>query len=891
MRYYSLILFLLSSLISYSQSINGIVLDGKTKDPISQASVRILAPKDSAYITGTATSDNGKFALNLSQGEYILEISYLSYIKYSQSLQLSDKKQTIDLGVISLKETNIRLTEALIVSTTPAIFVKGDTIEYNATAYTVEEGAMLKDIIKKIPGIEINAAGQLIANGKPITKILVDGKEFFGNNLRIALENLPASMIKKLQLFKEESEISKITGFKSNANNEQVLNLVVKDELKQSMFGDMRAGYGTDNRYANQFNGNYLIDETLYSAIGNINNVTDDFEYSAGSSQYDGITKRQDLGFSFSSQRSKSLKVDGEALYEYNNNLYELDSSTRSFISSGDRMSIQSSSTESISKKLSGSLRLRWTPDSLTTAAAQLKMVTSNNDDINKSSSKSYQIGSKDTTSGWSDYNTNNNLFNLYASFMIGRKLNKKGRNISMSVDGTLRGGNSTGTNLSRTAYQGLSVTKYLDQELDITNRMNNWNVSISYVEPLGKNNSIMLTYNMMKDYTASDRNTYRRDGEGEYTVIDPSYTRNSKVDNETQLFSAVFQSVKDKLEYSVGVNINPLASKSKVLIVDSIIEDQTQKVVNWSPTFRLTYKPSNSSSFDFSYSGNTEQPTLKQLSTDTIIINPLYQSYGNPNLRSSYTNNVSLYFLKSDYGKGSFLSLSTGGSYVVDKIVDYTITDEQGNTKSTQQNVNGNWSGNFDFTFSTPLKNKKINVSNTIYSYYYRQIGFSNGLKNTTHTLTSGQSFRIGYSSDNFDQILLTSFSYTLTKNRDYMDVKNYMVKSSSNLKLPLQFSIQNDISLTYNSGYSSDFKKSELLWNASLAKLILKSKGVLKLQCYDILKQRNNVMRVPAANYVSDTRTNMIGRYFMLSFIYKFNIFKGGSDTASNAETISMP
>lgn len=872
------------SLLSYAQSVSGIVEAEKDREPVGHASVRILNEKDSTYITGAATSEKGTFNIKLSKGRFILEISYLSYKAYHKNFTLTDENPHLDLGVIKLKENSILLNEAQVVATPPDITVKGDTIEYNALAYTVGEGAMLLDLVKTIPGIEVDSKGQLMANGRPITKILVDGKEFFGNNLKIALENLPASMINKLQLFKEQSELAQITGIKNTGSNEQVLNLVVKEELKRSFFGDIKAGYGSDGRYSNQVNGHYMIDENLYSVIGNMNNVTNDFEYSGGGSgQYDGITKTEDMGFTFSSQQSKKVKIEGNVLFESNNNRFEMESNTRYFIPTGDRMSTQSSSTTSIRKDLSTRMRLLWTPDSLTTISSRISMNTSNNDDINRSNSKSYQINQPDSTLGWSNYFTDNNAFNINGTFMVGRKLNNKGRNISMSLSATLRGNNSTGSNLSNTIYQESGVNKILDQELDNTNRLKNWNIALMYVEPLNKDNSLIVSYNARRENSVWDKNTYKRDGEGEYSKIDKEYTRNTKSDYLTQRLSFNLQSVKNKFEFNLGISIDPTSSKSKIMVVDSIIEDQTQNTINISPTFRLTYSPKNSMSLDFSYSGNSEKPTLKQLSPDTVIINPLYKMYGNPNLKGSFTNNVSIYFLKSNYEKGSFLTVSAGGSYVLGKIVDYTETDNQGNTRSTYRNVDGNWSGNFNFTFSTPLKNKKFTVSNTFYSYYYRNIGFSNGVKNITHSLTSGESVRVGYRSDKIEQSLSAGLMYTLTRNKEDMNIRNYSLNSSSNIKFPYRITLQNEIGYTYNNGYSKDFKKSELLWNASLAKSILKNKGTIKVQCYDILKQRNNISRVPAANYVSDTRTNMIGRYLMLSFIYKFNIIKGGSGNES--------
>lgn len=887
MRYILLLILSFVSIFSQAQSVEGIVRDSMKNEPVSYASVRLLNPQDSSFIVGAITADNGRFRISSSIGEYLLEISYMGYNRHRELIKFSDKREKIDLGIIYLSEIDYTLIEAVVTAQVPDIIVRGDTIEYNADAYKVREDALLQDLIRLLPGVDVSADGKLMANGKIINKILIDGKEFFDNDIELALKNLPASMINKLQIFKEESETSKITGFK-DGNEQQVINLTVKEGYKHRIFGEARTGVGTDNRYSHKLSSQFMIDDNQYALIANSNNVTDDFEYSGLSGQYDGITKNQNIGFNFNTQKNEKLRVGGNIKYEYNDNLYEMDSYTRNFIETGDRINEQSSSSQSIRRDLRIGTNVRWMPDTLTTVYARITIGTGTNDDIRHDTSKSYIESQRDTTSGKTDYQTGGDTHNLNGSFMFGRKLNDKGRTFSFTLNGALRGSNNNGTNQSTTFYQGVGQTKLIDQILNIDNTSNSWGIMASYVEPIAKGKSIQLSYSYRTEKSDRDRLTFRRDGEGEYTTIDTAYTRNSTSKFISQRINLSFQSIKEKFEYTVGLNLDPSYSYSKSSVGDSIIEEQKQNVVNYSPTLRFSYKPQSNTTFDFDYFGSIEQPSLRQLSSDTIIVSALSKIYGNPELKPSYQHSVNMYFQKSDYEKGSFFTITAGGNYTMNKIVDYTITDDLGNTQSTYKNVNGNWGFNGGLIFSTPLKNKKITIDNSSYGYLMRNIGFSNGLKNVTKNLTFSESFSINYRSEKFTQRIQVNLSYNITRNnlpgQENLNVGNYGLKSSTHWTLPYDFNMQNEISYTRNSGYADNFKKSELLWNLSLSKQFLKKKQAsVKIQCYDIFNDRNGVLNITSGNYYSQTRTNMLKRYFLFSLSYKFNINpKGGtSDT----------
>ncbi len=896
MRYLYLLLFIFTTLSTVAQTVEGnpsgyvqgSVYDSITKDPIPFVTVRLLNEADSSYIKGVATNEKGNFKLSVTTGKYILEASFLGYKRFLQNFNISTQNPGYSFGNIYLVENTIQLKDAIVEAKVPDILVKGDTIEYNATSYTSQESDMLQDIIKNMPGVEIDAQGNISANGKPVKKILVDGKEFFGNDIPMALANLPANMIKKLQLYKEESETAKVTGFKDK-DPDQVLNLVVKEELKQSIFGEVKAGYGSDDRYANKAITNYMRNDNQVSLVGEMSN-TNDNGYPMGMDN--GIEKNKNLGANIYLQPSEKIRVGGSIRYANNDNLMETKTNTQTFLSSGDRFSKQDASYRSKRENANLGMNLQWKPDSLTTIFARSYISLNNTKNIQSSTNLSY-VAEKDTTSGYSNSQSKGDGYNINNFVTIGRKLNDKGRTVSLTFNNSIRKDNSKGSSYSRTTYSEGKDDKIIDQQNKTDNNTSNYTLSLSYVEPLGKDHRLQFAYSYGVNNSERMRDVRKKDGAGNYTILDTAYARNTENRYVNQNISLNFQTTKEKYNYTIGLSIDPSYSRSKVSVADSIIENLKQNVINFSPTLNFSYQPNDQTSLDLSYSGSTSQPGITQLSADTVIVSALSKYYGNPNLKPSYSNNFNVYYRKSDYASNRYMMLSGGFNYTFNNIVDYTMIDDLGNSTNTYRNVSGNMGANINFIFNTPLRNKKFTVDNSTYANYYKNIGYTNGEEAKTHNIVLSEKVSGKFKIDKLETRLELGMTYNITKNNlsnvQDRNTSNYNIQHSVLWKLPCDFSIQNFLNMTYYAGYGDDFKKKEILWNASVSKLFLKKKrGTLKVEFYDILNDRNNLSRYVSSNYMSDSRTNSINRYFMFSFSYKFNIIKskGKSDDSDMNE-----
>ncbi len=892
MRPILIILLFCFSLSVIAQSVSekdgyvaGTVLDKNDNEPIYGAIISLLQPGDSTFIQGTTTDSIGQFRLKLDNGRYILTAYYMGYKKRAFNIESTNEKPDVRLGNIIFEDNAILLGEAIVVGDLPPIVVKGDTIEYNSESFKPDENAYLRDLINNIPGMEVDEHGNITANGKPVVKILVDGKEFFGNDIPLALANLPANMIKKLQLFKDESESAKITGFKDNGND-QVLNLVVKDELKKSIFGKAIGAYGSDDRYKVDFNLNYMRNETQATLLGRTSNVTN-----SPMNMNNGEDKERSLGTSFYLNPVENMKLGIYSRISENDHLTESKSNTQTYLENGDRFSKQAMRNNSKNDGFDFGFNFIWEADSMTTIFARSNIGLRKDENENKSQGISYTLGESDTT--FTSYNTltKGDGYNVNSSITAGRKLNSEGRAVSLTFDQSTRDNNNKGTNNSLTEYVGPSAKPHiqLDQRTKTDSKSDSYGFAFSYVEPITDNNLLQFSYNYNKMTSDNDRNTWKKDHIGNYTVLDSAYTRKTTNKYITQNIGLEFQSTKEKYNYTIGFSVDPSSSKSNVWLLDSLIDEVKQNVVNYSPSFRFSYNPTSSSSLDVNYFGSTSQASSSQLSADTTIINASNKYYGNPDLKPSYNNTLDISYQKSDYEVGSFIFVSAVFDYTFNQIASYSIIDVLGNTENTYRNVNGNLSANLSGSYNTPLKNKKFTVSTSMSVNYTRSVGFTNEKKAITNNYVIGDNLMGKFKSKLFETITRIGATFNIAKNNLSEDNEQntaiYTLQNQSTLNLPYDISLHSNVRYTLYSGYGDEFKKNEILWNMSVSKKFLKGKkGLLKFEIFDILNDRNNLSRVVTSGYSSDTRTNSLNRYFLVSFSYQFNIFKGGKDNNGN-------
>lgn len=900
------IFLILSIFTAFSQnntSVNGKIIDKDTKEAVPQANIRILQQRDSAYVNGVATDTHGNFSVNIAKGKYIMQVTYIGYNHAYRNIDVTGSSNKMNLGTIELATDNILLDAAIVTAKAPEILVKGDTLEFNADSYKVAESAVLEDVLKKMPGVEIDSEGKITVNGREVKKIMIDGEEFFSDDPKVASKNLPAKMVDKLQVLDRLSDMAQMTGF-DDGEEETIINLTVKPGMKEGLFGNAFAGYGSNQRYEANAMINYMKDKDQYTFLGGINNTNNAGFTDFSSTMFggmrgggrgrrfmggDGITKSANAGLNFSKQAGDKLKIGGNIRFGNTDNNTISKVHTLNILNNGNTIDNENSVSNSLSNNFNMDLRFEWKPDTLTDIIFRPSASIYNNRRSEVGDFFSVGEISGDTINfGNSQYNSKGNGKEIGGRLDASRKLSNTGRVLSFQFRGNLSDSENTGANKSNTFYNGTSADDIIDQQFTNRNDAKSWRGYVSYVEPIGNKNFIQLAYTFRQNISESDKDTRIKDTDNNYTILDKDYSKRLENNFTRQEIELNFQSIRDKYDYRLGFSVQPSTSKSKTFVGDSLINPFEQKVINYAPMAQFNYRWSKQHNLRIRYFGDTDQPTVEQLSPVVDVSNPLNITYGNPNLKPSFQHRLHVRYQNFNPEKGASMALFSNFSYLTNDIVASTIINQEtGKRVTTYENVGGNWSGNMRFMFNMPLKNIKYSIFSMSFVSYNNTNGFVNNEKNLSRRTNLFQVLGLNYRSDIFDLTLRGNINFNKVNNsilaQQNQEYLNYGGMGSTTIYLPWDMSIESDISYRANSGYSDGFSQQEWLWNASIQKQLFKQKnGTLRFKIYDILQQKSNISRSVTANYIRDTTTNALTSYFMFHFVYKFNIFKGGATQA---------
>lgn len=912
-----MLLMILFSPMAFAQqsgvNVTGSVVEQGSDTPIEQATVRLLNVKDSAMVRGVVSARNGSFTLkNVKKGSYLLHITFIGYDPLYQPLQITGKKNPVNVGKLELSDGAIELGEAVVIGKAPEVTVRNDTVEYNADSYKVTEGSVLEDLLKKMPGVEIDSEGKITVNGKEVKKVMVDGKEFFSDDPKVASKNLPAKMIDKLQVLDKKSDMAQMTGF-DDGEEETVINLTVKPGMKQGWFGNAYGGYGSKDRYEGNAMVNRFVNNDQITFMGGANN-TNNMGFSdlastmfsgmgggggrrGGFGAGSGITSSGNAGLNFSKEfKPDKLTLGGNTRYSHSDNDAR-SKSDRQNILPGDSSSYDNSEAMSRTKSdnFGVDFRLEWKPDTMTQLIFRpsFSLSHSMNDNFSDATTLDNERDTVNTNKS-SNYSESNG-YNLNASIDFSRKLNNKGRVFSATLSGGNSDSYSDGMNRSDIVYFNQTdalKNSIIDQRSRYDNKGFNYRAYVSWVEPIGHNNFIQATYSISQRKQEALKNVYNQDADGIYNVLDSAYSQSYRNNFISQRASLSFKSQRAKFNYTIGLNLDPSYSSSENFVGDTTLSKITRKVVNLSPMAQFNYMFDKRTNLRIMYNGRTSQPSMTQLQPVADISDPTNITIGNPDLNPRYTNNVFIRFQQFTPEKQRAFMIMANGSYIINDIVSYTSYNQETGVKTTTyKNVNGNYSGNVRMMLNTPLKNKKFSINSMTMASFANSNGYINEEKNTNRNLILSERGGIDFRSSYLDLGVNGNIRYNATSNslqkENNQNTFNYGAGGYTTIYLPLNFKIESDVNWSTNSGYGDGFKQNEVLWNASASKSFLKNnQGTLRFKIYDILQQRSNISRSVTASYIQDSEYNTLGSYFMVHFIYRFSIFKGGA-SASDVKT----
>lgn len=910
------------SATAYSMVIRGTVVD-EDGVPVEGASVRLLQARDSSFVAGVATNSKGNYSFpNLKSGRYIVQTKFIGYKDNFTNVNL--QKSNVKLDTVRLSSGGVLLGEVSVVGVRTPIKVMEDTIEYNADTYKTQPNAVVEDLLKRLPGVEVGSDGKITANGKEVSKILIDGKEFFSDDPKVASKNLPVNMIDKLQVVDRKSDLARLTGV-DDGEDETVINLTVKKGMKNGYFGTIEGGYGTDSRYKGSFNINRFWNENQITLLGNFNNINElGFTDSNGNrfrrfGGSNGINTSKALGLNFNVGNGEKLRVGGDIMYS-NTDRKSYQTQNRQYLFA-DSTSFQDSWSAKRDKghNVRGDFRIQWNPDSFNTIDFRPNFSYNMNKSASVDSTMIYagDASRSQVSKTFNDSRSRGNSFEYGASLIYSHKFrNKPGRSFSVNLrysHSNVRE-HSDAYSFSRFFLLNDSIDLYDQYEFGHT-WSDNASARLTWTEPIGdvKNgNFLTFAYRAQYRWNNSDRMVYDHPViypddpaagsmpwiDYENLVFNDSLSNRFRNDYFNQDIRVGFKHVSSTHNIDVGLSLVPQMSKSENLISDAK-SIPTRWVWNFAPFLRYRYKMGRSRSIVLNYMGRSSQPSMTQLQPVADYSNPMNIIVGNPNLDPSFTHSLRLRF--QDFNMASQRSIMVMGDFsaVQNSIVSKTTYNAQtGGQTTTYVNVNGAWSGRLMAMLSQPLRNKNWQVSAHTFAMYNQSIGFNNGDRNRSSAISVNFMPAIAFRPENLELELRPRYTiqHTMntlqTKNSGNMTIHNYGGTFSGYYYTPIGIILNTDLSYTATSGYSQGYDKKEWMWNASISYQLLRNKSLtLSLKAYDLLQQKSNISRTATANYISDISYNDLTRYFMFTVSYKFNTFGKGKEPTSRGGGFDGP
>ncbi len=902
--------FLLILIAAFAMSafkIEGTIVD-MDGEPLARAAVRILAVKDSSLVKGAVANDNGRFVIeNLRKGQYLLEASYVGFTNAVTPIKVDKDKNT---GRIVLKENAEVLNDVTVTGIRTPIRVAEDTVEFNADSYKTQPNAVVEDLLKRLPGVEVDADGKITHNGREIKKILVEGKEFFGDDPTVASRNVPVDMVEKLQVVDRKSDLARLTGV-DDGDDEVVINLSVKPGMETGgWFGNAEAGYGTDNRYkASVFAQKFWGEGNQLTFLGGLNNVNDLGFSDGGNGRFrrfggtNGITTSKSLGVNFNIGNGEIFRVGGDVMYS-NSKRDTRTKQNRQYLFT-DSSSFYDSQRYALDKgnNISANFRMQWKPDSFNTFEFRPNM------SLNFSDSKSSDVSNtfaghrnSDEVGAQVNRNTNNQLSHGDSYEFGGRLIynhnfkQRRGRSFSVFVNYRFSNVREKTNTYSEIMYYLLNRDSIYDQYENNRTWSNQVSSRISWTEPIGdvkKGNFLTLAYSLSYRWNNADKITYGRPTdlpEDLLFSLDPlpqdvaidSLSNRFRNNYMNQDIRFGFKHVSKTQRLDVGISFVPQMSKS-IDLINSAKNIPERWVWNYAPYLRYNWKMTKTRSMNINYNGRSSQPSMTQLQPVADMSDPLNIVQGNPNLDPSFSHNINFRFQDFNQPAQRALMVMVNGSMTQNAIVSRTeFNKETGGKYTTYENVNGIWNVNGFTMVSFPLANKQFTINNHFGGGYNRSVGYSNGLKNTSGSLNVNESFGIAWRPDNLELEVRPRYSMQYITNSvqktNNRTVHAFGGRFSGTYYAPFGIVLSTDLNYTANRGYGAGYNTNEWMWNASISYQMLKSKNlVLSVSAYDLLQQRSNVQRQVNSQYIQDALYNSLTRYFMASVSYKFNTFKG--------------
>jgi hypothetical protein len=899
-------------------TVKGLAFDTISKQPVAAATITVLEKKDSSLVTFTMTGNDGHFELKgIANGEYRLMVTHVNYHNSNIYFTISDNNKNAELGNIVMNDKSKVLAEVILKNEAPPITLINDTIQYNAASFKVQPNANAEELLKKLPGVKVEKDGTIKAQGEKVQKVLVDGKEFFGNDPKIATKNLPADAVDKVQVYDKQSDQAQLTGF-DDGNSEKTINLKLKKDKKKGMFGKVNAGVGNKERYEGKFNVNSFKGARQFSAIGmgnntnaegfsfmdilnftgelarmqrggggNINiNISGDDAAAMGvnpGGRNSGINTAWGGGLNYNNIIGTKLDFQSNYFYNRYNPNSESHIQRQYFSADSSWFYNQNALTDNLNNSHRLNLNALYQLDSLNS----IRIIPSFNfQNTNNKSQTDYQTLSEEKTlnnEGFSNNTVANKGYNFKNDIIWRKKFARKGRTFSLTLQTSLNESNGDGSLSSINSFYNpngsLLKRDTLNQENTIKGNLKGYNAKVVYTEPVWKKS--MLEFSVGKSDSKSKAEKITHDYNqlnGKYDKLNNSLTNDFENTYSYTNAGLRMRTQKKKYVYAFGLSWQQAELQGKIISgnKDSLISKTFR---NFLPNARFQYNFSRFKMLAMSYSASTNQPSMSQLQPVPDNSNALNIKEGNPDLKQEYNHNIMGHLnLVSPY-KNKNLFMFFNMQLTQNKIVNYDVINQLGVKRTRPVNVNGVYNLNSNISYSMPVHFLKGTMEISSNAGLFKTKQFINSSGNTIKTFSLGPELRLDMNpTEKLNISVGSGFNYNKTKyslqsalNNNYFSQE---YNTSLDWEMPKDFFFSTDFIYTINSQRASGFNTKVPLWNASISKQVLKfNRGELKFAVRDLLNKNIGISRNTNNNYIEDSRVLTLRRFFLLSFTYSLS------------------
>ncbi len=898
MRFLSTLFLLLSFSFAYSQSfqISGKVIDEKGR-PLESATVYLEKATDSSLVTYSISEPDGSFELNgnTSAENTNLSISFAGYQTFRQQLKLEEE---IALETITMEVQNNELDEVLINATSPPITLKKDTLEFNADSFKTRPDANLEELLRKLPGVEIDSDGQITVNGRPVSRLLVNGEEFFGDDPQIATKNLPKEIIEKIQVTDTKTRAQEFTGEDGDPDNKSI-NITIKEDKNRGLFSRATAGGGTNERYELSAIGNYFKDNMRLSVLASSNNINSSgFSYdevfgmmgrSAGRNVFgnngSGITKAETAGLNYVNKwNDDKYKLSGDYFFGKNDTERRTVTQRENILPDNRYFTNSEQRSNLVNNSHRANTRFEIEFDTLTRLSIRPR--------FNANFGKSNRFSSEESLDGDSelinDTETSNEEDLKSMDFSNNLDFIKRFGNRGAFFSAEFSHSHSRQENdnffysESRFYEEGEEVTEVQDQFIDDNDNRDAYSFEVRQRSVLTDQLFLDLSYELEYSNTNNERYVYEAENaNGEYNNINEELSNDFEVTTRRHIPNAGLNYEGDT--WRINTDVGLLHTR---LENENFLED-----VNFDNTYnnlflraRVRYELERSKSLTINYNTNANVPSIGQLQPVVDRTNPLNVRVGNPELRPTFSQNIRLNYRNFDFSTRTGIFSWFNMNFTDNNVVSVTTVDEDLRRRTTYTNVNGAMSADLGTFYNKQYKKdaREFRYRLGLRGNYNRNIGFTNEVQYMAERYSVSPSLRFTFA---IEELLDINPNYELTYNDTQYDINpdrnedfvNHRIGIQTTSYWPENVVFGNDISYNYFGNVSPGFDNTSILWNMSLGYQFWDEDATLKVKVYDLLDQNIDTRRVIGDDFIQDTSNLILTRYAMLSFTYKFERFGG--------------